>query len=300
MKCLVGFFLLFVSLSSSAQQDPLYAQYMLNPLLINPAYTGLSNNLNIMAGYRAQWTGLEGHPQTISATAHTSLVENKVGLGVLFSKDQIGSTTGTESSITFSYKLYLGQSIFSFGMQTGIQNYKTDFSELSVYDPSDYAFAGNENETRLNIGTGAIFKNERVFVGFSIPRLLPSTFENGGQKFDLYNQHYYLMASYVVYLTDHIRFLPAVLARGVKGSPTSIDLSCKVNISAIYTAGIFTRNFNSYGILFQTLLSEQIRLGYVFEVPSNKSVGTKFPTHEIRLGLRLPVFGFHENKLTNF
>src|SRR5688500_8390835 len=62
-----------------AQQDPLHSQYMLNPLLINPAYAGLNNNFNGTAGYRVQWTGLEGHPQTMHASAHTSLVNNKIG-----------------------------------------------------------------------------------------------------------------------------------------------------------------------------------------------------------------------------
>jgi len=79
-----------------AQQDPLYSQYMLNPLLINPSYAGLNNNFNAMVGYRMQWTGLEGQPHTLNASAHTSLVNNKIGLGILFVNDRIGNISNTE------------------------------------------------------------------------------------------------------------------------------------------------------------------------------------------------------------
>ncbi|HCZ36045.1 MAG TPA: hypothetical protein DHV26_08980, partial [Cytophagales bacterium] len=40
MKKLLTLLLGFASLTAMAQQDPLYSQYINNPLLINPAYTG--------------------------------------------------------------------------------------------------------------------------------------------------------------------------------------------------------------------------------------------------------------------
>ncbi len=300
MKKLILLASYIISLSAFAQQDPLYSQYMLNPLLINPAYAGLNNNLNAMVGYRTQWTGLEGQPTTINASAHTSLANNKVGAGFLLVNDRIGNITNTETNLSAAYKLNFKESVFSFGMQAGIQNYRTDYSELNIFDPSDNAFIGGERGTRLNIGAGAILKSEKFFIGVSVPRLLPSTFTNGGQEFELYNQHYYLMGAYVHYLNPQVRLKPTVLFRGVSGAPASVDLAFNVNINAIHTAGLFTRNFNTYGLLVQTLLKEQYRFGYVFELPTNKSVGTNFTTHEISLGVLLSAFSYHEHTLSNF
>lgn len=288
------------SISAFAQQDPLYSQYMLNPLLINPAYAGLNNNFNAMVGYRTQWTGLEGQPQTINASAHTSLVNNKVGAGILFTNDKIGNTSNTEASATFAYKLNFEQSTFSFGMQAGIQNFRTDYSSLNILDPGDNAFTGGERGSRINMGVGVVLKSEKYFIGFSIPRLLPSTFKNGGQEFDLYNQHFYLMGAYVYYLNENIRFKPTVLLRGVKGAPASVDIAFNANFNAMHTVGIFTRNLNTYGVLLQTLLAEKYRFGYAFEIPTNKSVGSQFSTHEITLGVLLSVFDFHERSFSNF
>lgn len=298
-----GLFICFFTLlvwQTQAQQDPLYSQYMLNPLLLNPAYAGLNNNFNAQLGYRTQWTGLEGQPTTLNLSAHSSLVDNKVGAGFLLVQDRIGNIANTEANLSASYKLQLKEQVFSFGMQMGIQNYRTDYSELNVLDPGDNAFVGGEKGTRMNIGAGAILKSEKYFIGLSVPRLLPSTFKNGGQEFELYNQHYYLMGSYVHYFNEHIRFKPSVLFRGVSGAPASVDVAFNVNLNAIHTAGLFTRNFKTYGLLLQTLLQEKYRFGYVFELPTNKSVGTNFTTHEISLGILLSTFAFHERTLSNF
>lgn len=293
-------FFVLMALCVQAQQDPLYSQYMLNPLLLNPAYAGLNNNFNAMLGYRTQWTGLEGQPTTINASVHSSLLDNKAGGGFLLVQDRIGNIANTEMNVSASYKLHFKEQVFSFGMQAGLQHYRTDFSDLNVRDPGDNAFIGGEKGTRLNIGAGAILKSETYFIGLSIPRLLPSTFKNGGQEFELYNQHYYLMGSYVYYFNEHIRLKPSILFRGVSGAPASVDLAFNVNLNAIHTAGIFTRNFKTYGLLLQTLLQEKYRFGYVFELPTNNSVGSQFTTHEISLGVLLSVFSFHERTLSNF
>jgi type IX secretion system PorP/SprF family membrane protein len=300
MKTLSLCVFLTLSIVAFSQQDPLYSQYMLNPLLINPAYTGLNNNVNIMVGYRTQWTGFDGQLQTLTANAHSSFADNKAGAGILIMNDKIGNTQTTEANLTFAYKLQLKEQVLSFGMQAGMQNFRADYSELNLYNTDDNAFIGGERGTRVNLGAGAILKSEKYFIGISIPRLLPSTFNNGGQEFQLYNQHYYLAGSYVIYMNENIRFKPFVLLRGVKGAPASVDLAFNININSIHTAGVFTRNFNTYGLLFQTMLKEKLRFGYVFEVPTNKSVGASFTTHELTLGLRLSVFRFHERSLSNF
>lgn len=295
----IGLFLI-ATLQVFAQQDPLYSQYMLNPLLINPAYAGLNNNANAMAGYRTQWTGLEGQPTTMNLSAHTSVANNKVGVGILFSNDKVGGLSTTETNFSASYKLQFEESTFSFGMNAGIQSFRTDNSGINLFDPDDNAFAGDQRGSRLNIGAGAILKSEKFLIGFSVPRMLPSNFSSGGQDYQLYNQHYYLMMGYVHYLNEHIRLKPSVLLRGVKGAPPSTDIAFNLNINAIHTAGIFTRNFNTYGLLLQTLINEKLRVGYVFEVPTNNSLGPQFTSHEISVGLRLSVLSFHDKSLSNF
>jgi Type IX secretion system membrane protein PorP/SprF len=61
-----------------------------------------------------------------------------------------------------------------------------------------------------------------------------------------------------------------------------------------YTLGFFTRNFSTYGFLAQINLGDNLRFGYVFELPTKNSVGTQYNTHELTLGVRLSVLAFHD------
>jgi type IX secretion system PorP/SprF family membrane protein len=301
MKKLLPLVFLALSFHAMAQQDPIYSQYMVNPLVINPAYAGLNNNLNLNGSYRIQWAGFEGQPNTFNLNGSTSLVDNKVGVGFMFSHDKIGNTQNTEATASFAYKLDLGHDrTLSFGLQAGVLNYRIDNSDLNIYDPDDEAFTNNERGTRLNLGAGLILKGSDFLIGLSVPRMLPTKFSAGESEFELYNQHYYLFGAYVFYLNEQIKFKPTALVRAVKGATASTDVGANFIFNSIHTAGLFTRNFKTYGVLLQTLYREKWRFGYVFELPTNKSVGTNFTTHEISLGIRLSVFTFHDTTISNF
>jgi type IX secretion system PorP/SprF family membrane protein len=300
MRSILVLALLFLTTAIFAQQDPLYGQYLFNPLLINPAYSGINNNFSAMVGYRTQWTGFEGHPETFYASGNTSVLANKLGAGLLVINDQVGNISNTESNLALSYKLNLRHATFSYGMQVGFQHYTTSFADLNVYDQGDNAFMGGETGTRINIGAGAVLTGDKYFIGFSVPRLLPTTFKNAGQEFELYNRHYYLHVAYLFYLSDRLRFKPTALLRGVADAPANIDVAFNMNIDGQYTAGLFTRNLNTYGVLLQATFKNQLRAGYTFEIPSSNSVGSNFNTHEVNLGIMLSIFSYHEESINNF
>lgn len=300
IKQLLVMGLVITSSSVFSQQDPLYSQYINNPMVINPAYAGLNDQFNGSISYRNQWGGFDGNPTTINVNSHISLIDNKVGAGILLVQDNIGSVKNTEFQAAFSYKLKLDDKIFSFGMQTGFINFRNNYSLLNLSDQSDAAFTQNENITKPNIGVGVILKSEKYFIGLSVPRLLSTTISNGGQDFQLYDQHYYLFAAYAIYLNERIRLKPSTLLKGVSGAPLSTDLNFNINIDEKYSAGVFTRNFNAYGFQLQAKLMDKYRFGYTFEIPTNGSVGARFTTHELFFGISTAVLNFHNRSITNF
>jgi hypothetical protein len=117
---------------------------------------------------------------------------------------------------------------------------------------------------------------------------------------ELYSQHLYLMGAYVFYLSERFRFKPSVLLKGVQGAPISTDYNLSFNLDEKYSVAVFSRNFNTYGVLTQIKFGGAYRFGYSFEVPTNKSVGTRFSTHEIMFGLNLALLSFHDTYITNF
>lgn len=282
---------------------------MNNPLLINPAYSGLNNHFSAAASYRKQWAGFDGSPTTFNVNGHTSLLDNRMGVGLMVVKDEIGANNNTEVHATYAYKLDLKNKYLSFGLQAGLLNFRSSNGDLNPYDPGDPLFTGTLNTTKPSFGAGAILHSDRYFVGVSVPRLLKATetytdassATSGEKEVTLYNRHFYIMGAYVIFLNEHIRLKPSVLLKDVKGSRLSADLNFAANLNEKYTAGVFTRNFNTYGLLVQMKLGDQYRFGYVFEVPTNNSVGARFTSHELTLGINLALLRSHDSlAVTNF
>lgn len=280
----------------SAQQDPLYSQYLNNPFVLNPAYAGLTNNLNLSVSYRTQWAGFAGSPKTINANGHMSLANNKMGLGLMVVSDQIGGSVVNEVFGSYSYRINLTEDkVLSFALQAGFANYQIDNSKVNPFDKGDQLFIGTNSETKPSFGFGAILKSEKFFVSLSVPRMLRTTLQTQGLQSSLYTQHFYLMGSYLFFLSERIRFKPATLIKYVSGAPASVDVNASLIIHENYQAGVLTRNFNTYGIFLQALLQDSFRIGYTFEVPTGSSVGSNFTSHEITLGYRLNALSFHKN-----
>ena len=279
-----------------AQQDPLYSQYLNNPFVLNPAYTGLTNNLDASVSYRQQWAGFEGSPTTINANGHISLKDNSMGAGLMIISDKIGATTVNEIYGSYAYRISVASGeTLAFGLQAGLVNFKTENSELTLMDSNDPSFIGGTSESKPSIGAGLILTSDKFFIGLSVPRMLKVKTNVDGSDLTAYTQHVYAMGSYIFFVSDRLRFRPSVLAKLVSGAPASIDLNAALILHEKYTAGILTRNFSTYGIFLQAMIKDSFRFGYAMEVPTNKSVGTQFTTHEITLGLRLKVLQFHSD-----
>jgi type IX secretion system PorP/SprF family membrane protein len=296
MKKIFTLSVLFIGsfVPSFGQIDPLYAQYLYNPVVINPAYTGMNKYMNLMAGVRKQWAGFDGSPTTINITGHTSLFDNKMGVGLMITEDQIGENKNTIVQASYAYKIDLGGTFVSFGLQAGMVNYRSDNFALNPYDDGDEVFMGKQNTTKPTIGTGIILKSDKMFLGLSVPRLLKAKETFDGVESELYTQHFYAFGSYVFMLTPRLRLKPAVLLKAVNGSPLSADVNVQFLLNEQVSAGVLTRNLNTYGAMVQLKFSQVYKFGYVLEVPTNNSVGFRFTTHEVTLGINLAVLDFHD------
>lgn len=265
-------------------------------MLINPAFAGSNERFYAGVAYRTQWAGVEGSPRTFNLNSHVALMDNKIGLGVVAVQDQIGDIKNTQYGATGAYRIKLSKSTFSFGMQIGATRYATDPNAVRVQNP-DPLFT-QFSETKLNVGAGALLQNERYTLSLSVPRILASNVNQGGQSIQVYSQNFYLFGTYLFYVSDKIQFKPSTLLRMTKGSAVSADVNCNFTFKQLYTAGVFTRNLNSYGVLLQMVMTNY-RLGYVFEIPG-KSSALNFTSHEISLSLSLDLLNSHNHSRTGF
>ncbi len=294
MKYLIFIALFLLTSKAHAQQDPLYAQYINNPFIINPAYAGFNNSLNASVGYRQQWSGLDG-PKTFNFSADISALSNRGGAGLLVIADRIGATSRNEVMIASAYRIPLSPDLrLSFGLQGGVVQYQIDHSKLSVFDPADPLFDGNENAWAPNIGAGVILSSNRFFAGLSAPRFLETSGAMNNMDHTLTSRHYYLTAAYLIPLSPQVIFKPSAMFRHVSGAPLSFDVNATFVLHEKLQTGIFTRSFETLGGLLQLAMKDNFRLGYVFEMPA-RDTPLNFVTHEFTLMLRMKALPFHES-----
>jgi len=296
IKSIVASVFAFLSFTARAQQDPLYAQYFNNPMLINPAFAGSNERLYAGIAYRTQWSGVDGGPKTFNANGHIALMDNKVGIGAVVLQDQIGDIKNTQFGAAGAYHIKLLNKKLSFGLQMGATRFATDPNAVRVQN-QDPLFA-QFNETKFNTGAGVLLQNERYTLSLSVPRILASTVSQGGQSIEVYGQNYYLYGSYLIYVNDLVQFKPSALLRMAKGSSISADVNFNLIFKRLYTAGIFARNLNSYGLLIQAVMSNY-RFAYTLEVPG-KSSALNFTSNEISFALSLDVLNSHNHSSTGF
>lgn len=289
----VSLFLCFVS--SFGQQDPLYSQYMFNPVVINPAYSGLYDMSSLTAGFRTQWAGFEGAPTTMSANFHTTLPIDNMGTGITFVRDSYGANTNTDVNLAVSYNIKTGYySRFSMGIQGGFYSNSFDRDALTYQDDNDPLFSYDQ-VTSPNFGFGILYNSKKFWVGASVPKLLEiSTTSNiNDTTISIYSPHYYFTGGAIIRLRDDLKLKPSTLVKIIDGAPASVDINASLLYRNSVWAGLSFRNLNSLAVLAQFIFQDKIRAGVAYEFPlatGLRKSNNAFATFEIMANVNLSIF----------
>jgi type IX secretion system PorP/SprF family membrane protein len=275
--------------AASAQQDPLYSQYMFNLLAFNPAYAGNHEVISLMALTRHQWVGFEGAPTTQTLTGHSPLPVRNLALGGTVIHDKAGPVTQTGVFVDLAYRMRVSEnSQLAFGLKGGFDLYNADVSSLSTVE-MDPANAGNISEFLPNFGFGLFWHSERHYLGLSAPKLLTNEINSvdGVTTMASEARHYFLMGGYVFDLGRDLRFRPSFMLRAVEGAPLSLDLNAHFLLRDRIWFGALYRVGNAFGVMAQYQVNEQLRIGYAFDLMTNALGAHNAGTHELMVGYDL-------------
>lgn len=276
------------ALQVSAQQDPMYSQYMFNQMVINPAYAGSREYLSSVISVRKQWSGIDGAPQTGSFTAHAPTVDLKHGYGITVVADEVGLTNNTRAVAAYAYRTKLGPGQFAMGLQMGADFYRVGLSQAQTYEPGDVSFIdGDFRRTHFVAGTGLWFNTENMYLGLSVPNVLPNRLYD-----DFYPDlearkygHVFLTGGVVFDLGSHVKAKPSFLLRKTSGAPFGADLSLNLLFLEKVWAGASWRIQSDYVFMLELQLTRQIRMGYSYDYVISPLAGWAGPSHELVLGL---------------
>ena len=153
------FVLIILPFYGFSQQDPVYTQYMNNLLTIQPAYAGISGDLNVTGISRAQWIGFPGAPNTNTLTISSPISKYNIGLGLSIVNDKWGPIKQNGIYVDYAFRVRLRQDQYlSFGLKGGFNIYQAYFTDLALIYQNDMIFAYDINIKFLpNLGVGCSF-----------------------------------------------------------------------------------------------------------------------------------------------
>lgn len=279
--------LAFAATSSlSAQQLPQFTQFVYNTMSVNPAYAGSRETLSATALHRNQWQGIEGNPTTSTLSVHSPMKFSRVGLGLTYINDNLGDETTNYVYGNFSYTLQLSQTVnMAFGLNAGFTNYN-----LNNPDPNDPFFSENFSQWNPNMGAGIYVSNKMWYIGFSSPRLF-NTDLNRGEFSAVERNSYYTIGGIVFDLGAETKFKTTAIAKITNGAPASYDVTANFLFFDKFWIGASYRfnDADSFGILADYQISNSVRLGYAYDLPTSDIRPYTGGTHEVILIYELPI-----------
>ena len=279
LHIIIAFILTFLWKSGIAQLVPVYSQYLVNQTIINPAYAGANNCLNINALYRQQWAGYEGAPSTRTLSAHSPLKNRAIALGLNLVNDVIAVTSNTLIEGQFAYRLSLGEKQkLAFGIGAGLFINKNNLAAINVNDAGDEVFVGGKNTATPTFSFGLFYERKKFFAGLSSLNL---TRNISAIKTYNYQQPYYLFSGYNYKLNDNFTLIPSFLLKKINGNPFQLDLNLFLDYKERVKLGASYRTEESlYGIL-QVKLNHQFQIGYSYDYSLNAFKQYHNGSHEV-------------------
>lgn len=285
------------SISGFSQQDPQYSLYQFNQMAINPAYAGARDALAFVIDTRKQWVSFPGAPTTSAFTAHSPIMNGKLGLGFNFMNDRIGAKNVNAAYANFAYIAKLNNKYkLSFGLRAGYANYRFNYQDnLTIKDNADYVLndLANANRGALDMDAGMFLKSNSFFMGFSATHINGGNIYKGnasgnGITYELKTHTFFIVGkSFVV--NENFLITPTILVKRNWGK-TMADLNLNCFISKRLWAGIFFKERYGSGILLQFYATNKLRIGYSFDTGrrDKRNLGS---SHEIMIG-----YDIHPNK----
>jgi len=284
-------FLIFFH-SGYSQQYPIFTQYMFNGLVINPAYTGSHESMAFTAATRSQWSDLAGAPQTEIFTLHSPIKFSRSSAGMFLTLDQLGQTRQYMIYGTYAYRFPVSnKGKIALGSQIGVTYYETNYKELNIVSQdnnTDPVFQENNQRYLPNVGLGAYYYDDRLYVGLSTPGLISDKFnKNNYLELATQKRHYFLTAGYVFDLNQNLKLKPNLLLKWVENGAFQYSINTNLLIRQMVWVGISYRMDDSVDALFGWNINERFAVGYSYGYPVNALQSFLTGTHELSINYRL-------------
>jgi type IX secretion system PorP/SprF family membrane protein len=279
-----------------AQEQAIYSQYQVFPVLINPGYTGFTDQHEVLLNARSSWTGFPGAPQSYTFL-YTGPVGDRLALGGGLFAEKIGDQSLFRVQMNYAFRFQVQKMKIGIGLTTeflrrGINN---DVLNDPIVNPNDAVLedlADGQQIFDASVGIHSVY-DDRFFLSIALPNTVQARLdevpiqdeEASGNLFE----HYFVQLGYIVDVPSQgFKVIPSIALRNLRNVPYQIDLNLQGRfLEEKLITGLTYRPGSSNGSLAFLLGSrfKQVQAFYSYEVNFGQFQQYNGGSHEISFAL---------------
>jgi type IX secretion system PorP/SprF family membrane protein len=274
-----------------AQQFPVRATAMMNPFQDHPAAAGVMGCMDLHMGYRNQWSGIDGAPETAFANLHGQMEgqgNDFHGFGVRVESDEAGAWGYNAVNFAYAYNLRLSNGArLAAGLSAGFFQHRLDMSLLDMPElqvANDPAVFGNQQFIVPMIDAGLWYYDRDMYAGLTIQNVTQASMEKISQ-FGKLRRHLVVTGGSEVELDGRWMFLPSAQARLGSGVPPSAEILGLFKYDDVVGVGLGYRSQSALIVAAQAKILDYLSIGYAYELNVSPLSGAGPNSHEIVIGI---------------
>ncbi len=284
-------FLLLSSQHVWSQQTEHYTQYQFNQFNFNPSLAGTKSCIDIRTGYRFQWLGIDGAPETGFANLHgplrfrkkrRHLYGPKSGIGVSFNRDSFGPFSFIKANLSYALHLPINKDwTFSLGTSVGMQQASFSTNNLTA-EFNDPTLPSSSQSFILfpDIAIGGWIADKKHYLGVSVKNLVGNQLNAIGPESFL-QRHFYITGGKKFKLEKKWSFVPSVFLLKTARTPLDFHLSALFDLDNKVSFSMGIRRTDAITAQVRVKLFNFISIGYSFDYIISKLNRNMWYTHEI-------------------
>lgn len=303
------------ALGAQAQSRKHIANFSLFQQYYNPALTGYEGSM-VKTFYRNQWTGFEGAPKTIFASAELDLADlgawkkdnllatqredsysrqigAKHAFGLALLNDQFGAFSENQLFLSYGARVQLGQRLsLRWGTAVAFSTQRLDGNKLTLDQENDPqyqdAMGQNNRLSKLDLNMGLMLTHDNYYVGYAMQDVAEEGLLTTGDDFleGLYTRKHIAQAGYRTAVTEQI----GVVVNGIYQYDDKLKETVEGQVKAVYQNMLWVGGGYRKDLAYTLnagIRLDQLRVGYVYETPTSDAKAIGRNTNEIMLTFNL-------------
>ncbi|WP_143960806.1 PorP/SprF family type IX secretion system membrane protein [Litoribacter populi] len=283
----------FVKENSIAQSRKHISQFSFFQSYYNPGLTGYEGS-TLRGFVRNQWGGFQGAPKTMFfsgefdfaelAGNHNAALTGKNAASVNLLYDSYGAFNETELMLGYATRIRLShEHNLRLGAGVNYMNVRLDGTALSTEQQSDETLVGYLGSFAdmqiLDFNIGIALTHENYYLSYGMHNVNRGRFSQGDNFMDGRPVSYIVQAGFRGKLSENIGLIGNAFFREQEGVPYNLEANAKALFMNKLWLGVGHRL--NYAHNFQTgFVMQNLRLGYVYELPVNRSFMMGGTIHE--------------------